>query len=377
MANVSSFSDDLAILITKPGRQIRLKSINVEFSYAEASGSSEQITSITASVSKTFYVGETISTSDITVKDNNNKTVTGFSFANNGYQFTYSDAASGGASTSKTFTDSVSYESLTCSLTVQVQRKAYAAPSTSSLEHTGSEFSSAGIGSSYSEGQTATVDGITFTVDGYIYNSKLSLSSSKTSVPGKVVNTLPYPSGITDVTVNGASPDIQLSTDGSSWVDLSSATPSTVNYHYLKIFYKTTTQSNYVNITSITVTLKGYETAENVANYVMYEDTNNQCTTKFDVAQTYFENMPSSERATFMTSNDYVIATGRERLQAWAKHEGKSIVSQNGDYVITTASRISILGNNSDNAAIIVILIASISFASAAILFIIKKRKVQ
>lgn len=378
-ANVSNFSDDLAIKITKPGRQIRLKSIDVEFSYTEASGSSEPITSITASVSKTFYVGETISSSDITVKGNTGATVSSFTFTNDGYQFTYSDAASGGTSTSKTFTNSISADSLTCSLTVQVQRKAYVTPSgTSTLEHTGAEFSTAGIGSSYAAGQTATVDGITFTVDGYIYNSKLSLSSSKTSAPGKVINTSPYPSGITNVTVSGATPDIQLSVDGSTWVNLSSATTSIVNYYYLKLYYSTTTQSSYVNITSFTVTLKAGETPENVANYVMYEDTNNQCTTKFDTAKGYFENLSASGRATFMTSNDYVIATGRERLQAWAKHEGKQIVSQNGDYVITSASRISVLSMNENNSLIIVVIvIASISFAGVLGLYILKRHKEQ
>lgn len=374
-SNAANFNDDLAIKITKPGKQIRLKSIDVSFTYSE-SGSSETPTSITASVSKTFYVGETISTSDIIVKDNNNKTVASFTFANNGYQFTYADAASGGASTSKTFTNAISGANLTCSLTVQVQRKAYAAPSTSTLEHAGSEFSSAGIGSSYTTNQTAIVDGITFTVDGYIYSNKLSLSSGKTSAPGKVINTTPYPGGITNVTVSGASPDIQLSTDGSTWVDLSSAQTSTNNYLYLKLFYKTTSQSSYVNITSFTVTLKAAETASNVANYVMYEDTNNQCTSKFSVAKGYFEAMSTSERSSFMTSSDYVISTGRERLLAWAAHEGKTITQDNGDYVVSAPVNI-VLENISQNSAgiAIIVTVSLITAASIGGYFFIKKRK--
>lgn len=363
----------------------RISAITV---YYEESGSTDPITSITASVSKTFYVGETISSSDITVKGNTGATVGSFTFANDGYQFTYSDAASGGASTSKTFADAISAESLTCSLTVQVQRKAYVTPSgTSTLEHTGSKFQTAGISagksaSYFEENQTATVDGVTFTVNGYVFTNTspvaLSFSESKTSATGSLVSTTPYPSGITDVTVSGASPDIQLSVDGSTWVDLSSATPETVNYYYLKVFYKNTSQNSYVNITSLTVTLKAGETPENVANYVMYEDTNNQCTTKFDTAKGYFENLSPSGRAAFMTSNDYVIATGRERLQAWAKHEGKQIVSQNGDYVITSASRISVLSMNENNSLIVVVItIASISFAGVLGLYILKRRKEQ
>lgn len=357
--------------------QSRINYIVVNYE-TESSGSSDPITSITASVSKTYYVGETISTSDITVKDNNNKTVTGFTFVNDGYQFTYSDAVSGGASTSKTFTNSISYESLSCSLTVQVQRKAYSAPTSSSLEHTGSEFKTGGIGTSYATGQTATVDGVTFAVDGYVYNSTyLSLSSSKSSAPGKVQNTTPYPGGITAVTVTGASPDIQLSTDGNTWVDLSSATTSTVNYYYLKIFYKTTSQSSYVNITQIDVSFKGEETATNVANFIMYEDTNNQCVSKLTTAIIYINNCSSSELTTFQTSTDLVISTARERLEAWARNQGKSI-----DYSSAGAVALKSINNrlftsidkSIDN--ILIVIICSISVTSLFALYaIIKKKK--
>ena len=377
-SNAASFNDDLAIQITKPGKQIRLKSIDVSFSYSE-SGSSETPTSITASVSKTFYVGETISTSDIIVKDNNNKTVSSFTFANNGYQFTYADAASGGASTSKTFTNAISGANLTCSLTVQVQRKAYAAPSTSTLEHTGSEFSSAGIDSSYATNQTATVDGITFNVDGYIYSSKLSLSSGKTSAPGKVINTTPYPGGITSVTVSGATPDVQLSTDGSTWVDLSSAITSSVNYYYLKLFYKTTTQSNYVNITSFTVSYKGAESAANVANYVMYEDTNNQCNTKLDIAIGYLNNLTQTELNSFATkteSEDYVIYTARTRLNAWAASKGKTInYSTAGQVVVNSYVNPITSAFEAGYATTIIIVIGIVGLTALGGYIFIRKRK--
>ena len=354
----------------------RIASITIEY---ESSGGTDPdpITSITASVSKTYYVGETISASDITVKDNNNKTVTGFTFANDGYQFSYSDAASGGAATSKTFNNSISYQSLTCSLTVSVQRKAYESSLPTSASHTGSEFSTAGIGNNYATGQTATVDGVTFAVDGYIYSSKLSLSSSKTSAPGKVINTTPYSSPITDVSVSGASPDVQLSVDGSNWVDLSSATTDTANYYYLKIFYKTTTQSNYVNITQIDVTLKGSHFAANIANYIMYEDTSNQCTTKTTIAKGYFESMSSSERTTFMTSSDYVIATARERFEAWLRNRGMTINLSNGDYVISNQRAYNILGNvieDGSNAILIVVIFTAIAGLASSYI-IIKKRK--
>ena len=357
--------------------QSRINYIVVNYE-TESSGSSDPITSIIASVSKTYYVGETISASDITVRDNNNKTVSGFTFVNDGYQFTYSDAASGGASTSKTFTNSISYESLSCSLTVQVQRKAYASTDSSSLIHTGAEFKTAGIGTSYATEQTATVDGVTFAVDGYVYNSTyLSLSSSKSSAPGKVQNTTPYPGGITNVTISGASPDIQLSTDGSTWVDLSSATTSTTSYFYLKIFYKTTTQSNYVNITNITVSIKGVETAANISNFIMYEDTNNQCVSKLTTAINYINNCSSSELETLQTSSDYVISTARERLEAWARNQGKSIDYSSAGSVSLKAIKNTMLTsiNSPFNNISIIVIICSISVVSIVGIYLIIRKK--
>ena len=219
-------TDGTATVGFKNSAQSRLNYIVVNYEY-ESSGSTPEVTSISATVSKSYYVGEIISKSDITVKDSNNKTISqsNFAFANDGYQFTYSDAASGGSATSKTFTNAITYSTFTCNLTVSVSRKAYVAPTgTTTLEHTGAEFKAAGIASgsssAYAANQTATVDGVTFDVSGYVYNNTyLSFSSSSSNAPGSVINTTPYQSGITDVTVNGASPDVQLSTDGNSWVD--------------------------------------------------------------------------------------------------------------------------------------------------------------
>ena len=375
MVSASDFSDDLAIKITKPGKQIRLVSINVEFDYTVSGSSQEDPTSIVASVlnDRIFYVGETITKSDILVKTNTNVTVTSqIEFSD--YQFKYSDASSGGATTNKIF--NISYESLNTTLIVKVQRKAYASPSTSSLTHTGSEFSSSGIGSSFATGQVATVDGIMFLVDGYIYSSKLSLSDSKTSATGKVINTTPYSKGITNVTVSGASPDIQLSVDGEDWVDLSNATTSTQNYYYLKIFYKTTAQSNFVNITQIDVTIKGSETALNVANYVMYEDTNNQCSSKLPIALAYLNSCSSTELSAFESSSDYVIATARERLEAWATNQGKTIDYTAGEVTLKNAhfeSFDSIM--NSSNNILIVVIVTSIGLVVIGSCFLFRKRK--
>lgn len=354
--------------------QSRLNYIVVNYSY-ESSGASP--TSITASVSKTFYVGETISSSDITVETNLGNTVTSFTFSNDGYQFSYADAASGGTSTSKTFTNAITYNSLTCSLIVSVQRKAYTSPSSAvTLSHTGAEFVAAGLGSSYTTGQTAVVDDITFTVDGYIYNNQLSLSSSKTSAPGKVQNTVAYPAGITGVTVTGASPDIQLSTNGSTWVNLSSANTSSTNYYYLKVYFSNTTQTNYINISKIDVTVKAHETAENVANYIMYADTTNQCTSKLTIAMGYFQNLPAIYKSKFHDSNDYVISTARTRLEAWAANQGKVINYTNG--TLSNGSNVLETVGIKNNTAIIVIIVSLLGVgAVGGYFFIRRKTKVE
>ena len=337
-------------------------------------------TSITATATKTFYVGEIISFTDLSVKDNNNYFVLSFAFLNDGYQFTYSDAPSSGATASKTFTNSVSFGSLTCSLTVSVQRKAYSTPTTKTLTYTGAEFDDAGIDTSYGTGQIAFINDIEFEVDGYIYYSKLSLSNGKTSAPGKIQNVTAYPTGITNVVVTGATPDIQLSTNGSTWIDLSNATPDTVNYFYLKIFYKNTEQTSYVNITKIEVTIKEVETAQNVSNYIMYADTNNQCTSKFNVAIGYFESMDKSERSTFMTSNDYVISTARERLQAWAAHLGKQITYSNNDYIVMDAQNyllFDIISITKENNAIFFVIVGLLTGVTSLGAFVFIKRRKQ
>ena len=70
LANASSFIDDLAIKITKPGRQIRLKSIKVEFSYETAGSATPTLTSIsldTSNVQTTFIVGDTFNYTGLVV----------------------------------------------------------------------------------------------------------------------------------------------------------------------------------------------------------------------------------------------------------------------------------------------------------------------
>ena len=301
----------------------------------------DSVTNVTVTNSKTYHPGDTISKSDITVtlsweSGKASTTTTDFSFASDGYQFKYADAASGGANTPKQF--SVIYQGQQYNFSVNVNRNAYSEPSTSKKTYNGSGFSN--LANSYTTNQTITVNNTTFAVDGYYYSgaSALSLSNGQKSAPGSIRNTTSYSTGITSVSITGASPNVQLSTNGSTWVDLSSATPTSVNYYYFKLFYKNTSQSNYVNITKIEVTVKGVDNPTNVANYVMFEDTNNQCVTKLDIAVNKLNNLSDIDKNTFWTSNNFVIKTARERLQAWAINQEKELSYENNKFVVSLDS---------------------------------------
>lgn len=353
--------------------------------YRVQEGSGE-ITSITASVSKTFAVGETITTSDLIVKDNNNHNITGFSFANNGYQFTYADASSGGTATNKTFTNSVTYSSFTCSLTVSVSRTAYVTPTGNTISLTSSQvFNGIGGGNSNLKSGTLNYGGVTYQYyKSYYYSGGSALSFGNASAQsGYLKNNTQFESGISNVTVtsSGRAVNIRYSTDGSTWVLKANADVSTNNYKYLKVDCIGNTGSNYSNITAISVELKPIETAVNVANYVMYEDTANQCVNKFDIASGYFGNMSSSERVTFMTSSDYVIATARERFEAWARYHGKTISYENSDYIIKNGSPVSILlGNEMTNNSQILLIVIVSSLLGVSLIggyILLRKRKEQ
>ena len=324
-------------------------------------------TSITATVGeKTFYVGETITKDDITVKDNNNNTITSFSFTS--YQFTYADANSGGALTNKTFTNGVTYNTLKCNLTVQVQRKAYATPvssvkdtiTASDLTATGTQYvdfsgltktsgavyagNSAKNGSNIQLKSKDSVSGIVSTTSGgTIASVKITVSSGSATINVYGKNTA-Y-SAATDLYSSGTQGTLVGSTSSTGTITFSTG------YAYVGI----RSNSGAAYISSIEITYSGSaETPANVANYIMYTDTSGQCTSKYSVAKGYFNNLSSSDKTTFMTSSDYVIATARERLQAWAAYHGESITLSGGSYVIGSNNGMRLLSG--DNSGMIIAL---------------------
>ena len=490
LANSTNFTDDLAIKVTKPGKQIRLFSINVQFDYEISGGSSEPTlssitldttdvqttflvgdtfnydglivvahysdsstedldsfdvsspnmtttgnktvtvtyseksatytiivtaapSSISASVDKTFYVGETISKSDISVEDNLGNEITGFSFSS--YQFKYADASSGGSLTNKTFTNAITYSTFTCSLTVQVQRKAYTpiAPVTwnkvtdastlnvgdviiladsgnnlaLSTEQRTSNRGTAAITKSNNQitwsneltyepqhltlRSTSGIDSApsgSFGLDtgnGYLYAASSSANQLKTQVTNNINGAfvITITNGVATVSATGSNnrPLIRSNFGNNpSIFNCYAADSSTGNL--LEVYKKTGGEA---------------QSATNVSNYIMYEDTNAQCTTKFGIAKGYFEDLSTSERSTFMTSDDYVISTARTRLEAWARYHGKVITTSDGDYVITDARNpvLNIVLNSNNNTILIVIVVTTLSLLSIGGYFFLKKKK--
>ncbi len=337
------------------------------------SGGTPEVTSISASVNKTFYVGDVINSSDITVKDNNNDSVV-FSFANEGYQFTYADAASGGALTEKTFTNAISGADLTCSLTVQVQRKARVTPSAADTK----VVTYSDLPNAYQTTDTVytAASGIKFKAYNCAggYSSKMQFKAS-----GGYFQTTEAMS-LNSVTINNRETNaltVYGSTNGTSFSTSISGTNDVYDlsgYTYVKVMKN---GSGAAYCASLSISVGSSDTAINVANYIMYEDTNNQCETRFDVAKGYFNDLSASERSTFMSSDDYVIATARERLEAWAANQGESISLTGEGYVISNRGDYAFNEETNKNMAIVIVVISSMSLLSVGALLLVKRRKLR
>ena len=382
--SISGTSATFSVGNTGSATNGQVKFTNISVTYHSTSGSTPTPTSITATVNKSYHPGEKIVLSDISVEDDYGNTITDFSFTNNNYQFTYADAPSGGEVGTKTFTNAISYSNLTTSLTVNVYRTAYEEVDGEEYNISSTEFNNSDVSHSNKtdSNSSVTIGGFSFavTTNAYIYsNTYLSFGYNKA---GSINNTNAFERDLTSVSFeekSGSRTDgvLTISKNGSAYVDYSENEISKGGYRYFKIEYSTSSDGLYSNIQSISFSMKGEDTAINVANYIMFEDTTNQCNSKFSVAKGYFENLSTSEKNTFMGSSDYVITTARERLTAWATSKGESITLSGGEYVISSNRQTfnSLLTNNSD---LIVVFITITSIISLTVLFgyfVSKKRK--
>ena len=343
------------------------------------------IASITASCNVDFNVGETISKSQISVFDNQGRQINSFNFANDGYRFTYADAASGGAYTNKQFT--VTYEQLEATFTVRVRRKATSdfsdtldlaatdVSGTSYASWDGVSLSTNAIYAGQSAGDHDSIQlrsknsnsGIIATYSDRNI-TKVSVTWNGETVAGRTIN-------IYGKNTAYSSPTELYSagTQGTLLGTIAKGTSTelliTGDYLYVGVCSK----SGALYLTDITFS---YQTSDDVANYIMLEDTENQCLTKYDVAKAYFNELTLSDRATFMTSSSYVLATARDRLEKWAAHEGESIVLSNGDYVIVSSRGANkILHTENNNVIIIVISIVALSITAYGLYFFYKKKR--
>ena len=368
-----TISDDYSYIgIKSNSGTVYLDSITINYSGPEA-------TSITAASTKTYHPGDVISKSDIVVTDNYGNAVSDYTFAENNYQFDYEDAPSGGAVATKSF--DISYNNLETTLVVSVCRTPYQAPTddTRTLSTANGDF--AGISDS-SETNTITKDGISYVAtESYKYSNMLSFKTYKNSETKKYYtnsvfyNDTVFPTSIKSVSyelggslIVNIDPVIEFSNDKSNWSSTNNG-----NYHHFRIRYDGEF-TGYVNFSSITITLYGAPTAYNVANYIMYEDTNNQCLTKLDIAIGYFNDMSKTERNNFMASSDFVLTSARLRLQDWARHEGRTITYVDGDYAVSSNNIATITKAKNLSIAIILISFASVTMLGG--ILIIKKRTV-
>jgi len=341
----------------------------------------DTVIDVTVSNNKTYHPGETIAKGDITVtlhyQSGGSGTTSDFTFASDGYQFTYQDASSGGSNTSKQFF--ITYGGNSYNFSVNISRVAYEVVSGTTTNYGATEFINSTVsknsGTPSSTSVTIGSTNYTVTTNAYVFENTW-LSFGKTA--GSINNTEAFSSDLTSVsfaTRSGARLDgvITISKDGNNWVTYSAGELANGGYRYFKVAY-TSDSSSYSNISSISFTLAGEDNAINVANYIMYEDTDGQCTTKLDLAIDKLNSMSETEKNTFWTSSDYVIATARERLLAWARHEGQELSYSDGIYQTSITRSVSSISDQKNN-YLIIIIISMLDLTAIGGFFFLKRKK--
>ena len=191
----------------------------------------DTITSVSVACTKTFHPGETILKSDITVTEHYQSgaevIINDFTFANDGYQFTYSDANSGGSNTSKQF--SITYNAEVYNFNVNVTRVAYQTINNVQKDLTGTMGETAGI-TGTSAGTKANYNSLTigdFTCSAtniYVYNTGGVKYFSFGKDDGELKNTVATSTPIKSLSIyqraSSARSDEKLyvSTIGNTWV---------------------------------------------------------------------------------------------------------------------------------------------------------------
>ena len=354
------------------------------------------VSSISATVknNKVFFVGETIRKSDIVVTTNTGIDITN-SISFSDYTFRYSDANSGGSLTNKEFT--ITFNEFACNLTAQVKRKAHENAGTVSdalnLTFTGQSGNSYGswtnksapnstavysgnnaggnssiqLRSSTSSGSTVHAGIVTTTSGGNISNVTVVWEGN--TIAGRTLNVFGKNTAYTDQDdlYNDSTKGTLL---GTIVKGTSTSLTITGSYAYVGVC----SDSGAMYLTSVTFTFGSEDSATNLSNYIMYEDTTGQCISKTSVAVGYFEGLSSAERSTFMTSSDYVISTARERFNAWLQNQGKSVSYSNNDYVVNNAIALEYIGGSSTTIIIVIVFSAAGLFSIGGYFYFRRKK---
>lgn len=349
----------------------------------------DTVSSVSVTNNKTYHPGETISKGDITVTlthiSGKQTTTTNFTFEDDGYMFTYEDASSGGSISYKQF--SIRYDSQLYYCNVKVTRVDYQTISGSTTQLSSSQFASSTLSKSSStpSNTSVTIGGIGFTVttNAYVFTSSNVNYISFGKGVGRIYNTNAFNADLTSVSVtvkSGSRQDGQLliSKDGNNWMTYSSLEVVKGGYRYFKYEFATAKTgsgaSNYSNIQSISFSLAGIDNPVNVANYIMFEDTINQCNSKLDIAISRLNTMSNDDKQLFWTSDSYVIAKARERIIAWAIALGHDLQLNNGNYTLSKLNKVFVSFDNSSSSSILLVAL-TMSLIAVGGYLILKKRK--
>ena len=87
-----------------------------------------------------------------------------------------------------------------------------------------------------------------------------------------------------------------------------------------------------------------------------------------------------ADKTEFMSSNDYVIATARNRFLAWARHHHIQVTYLNGDYVFSNLNSFyNYSGENlnvdNNNTVVILLIICTVGAGALSVLYLLKKKK--
>ncbi len=352
------------------------------------------ITSYTTEVSRIFHPGEFLNASNITVEDSNGNQVTGFEFDLEGHQITYEDSYDvEGSSHYKTFNNCIHWNGFTCNYAVRIERVAYVEPTptssvtdtivandlpattTSYIDFTGVTKSS---GAEYAGNSAKNSSG---DIQLRSKNSNSGIVSTVSGGPIKSV-TITVGSGSNQVDIYGKNTAYISANDlyGSSAGTLVGSVKSTgtVTFETQYAYVGIRSNSGALYLSSIAIEYGSGEVSEspvNVSNYIMYENTNNQCLTKLDIALEKLNTLSQNDKNTFMTSNDYVIKCARERIQAWARNQDKEFELNNNNFVINSNNIFNGDNFTDKDSTSLIIIICALSLVSTISLLIIKKRK--